>query len=199
MAARRQSLRVPWLLGGLGLSFAALITTISSLPSPDFTGETEQYFNWLGAGELDLTRQQTAMFQGDRIGRKLHFGFGTETFYLRLDLSRQPEAVIVRFLLPHPARLTLKQPTPGTIDVRFETSEDGILFAPATAGGVLAQWENSLLLSIPQSLLRVEPGHEFAFFIQLMEGGLQRERYPERGAIEIAAPGRDFESEHWLV
>ena len=30
-------------------------------------------------------------------------------------------------------------------------------------------------------------------------GGLQRERYPERGAIELNAPGKDFESEQWYV
>jgi hypothetical protein len=47
--------------------------------------------------------------------------------------------------------------------------------------------------------LRIEPGHEFAFFVQLLERGLQRERYPERGAIELTAPGKDFESEQWFV
>ena len=32
-----------------------------------------------------------------------------------------------------------------------------------------------------------------------VEGGLQRERYPERGAIELVAPGKDFEAEQWFV
>ena len=43
------------------------------LLSPSIAGETEHYFDWLGAGELDLTKQATAMFQGDRIGRKVYF------------------------------------------------------------------------------------------------------------------------------
>jgi len=168
------------------------------LLSPDISGETERYFNWLGAGQLDLTKQQTAMFQGDRIGQKLFFGFGPNDFFLRLDLSRHPEAIIIRFLLPHPARVTLRQAR-ADIETIFETSEDGVLFTSAPATGLLAQWGRSLVVSIPRQLLRVEPGHEFAFFVQLLEGGLQRERYPERGAIELSAPGKDFESEQWFV
>jgi hypothetical protein len=169
------------------------------LLSPSISGQTERYFNWLGAGELDLTKQQTAMFQGDRIGRKLFFGFGANDFFLRLDLSRHPEAVTVRFLLPHPARITLRQTTPGAIETRFEVSTDGVAFDPTPAINVQAYWGRSLVLSLPRELLRVEPGHEFAFFVQVLESGLQRERYPERGAIEIAAPGKDFEAEQWFV
>jgi len=169
------------------------------LLSPDISGKTEHYFNWLGAGQLDLTRQQTAMFQGDRIGQKLFFGFGPNDFFLRLDLSRQPEAITIRFLLPHPARVTLRQAHPGKISATLETSADGVLFTSAPAPHLLVHWGRSLAISIPRQLLRVEPGHEFAFFIQLLEEGLQRERYPERGAIELSAPGKDFESEQWFV
>jgi len=169
------------------------------LLSPDISGVTERYFDWLGAGELDLTRQQTAMFQGDRIGQKLYFGFGKHDLFLRLDLSRQPEAITLHFLLPHAARVTLQKPGPEEVAVVFETSMDGVIFIPAPATGLNAHWGHSLIVSIPRRLLHVEAGHEFAFFAQLLEGGLQRERYPERGAIEWSAPGRDFESEQWFV
>jgi hypothetical protein len=129
----------------------------------------------------------------------LYFGFGANDFYLRLDLSRHPEAITIRFLLPHPARLTLRQVSPGHISTLFETSGDGVLFVPSPASDVIAHWGRSLTVDIPRELLRIEPGHEFAFFVQLLESGLQRERYPERGAIELTAPGKDFEAEHWFV
>lgn len=169
------------------------------LLSPDISGKTERYFEWLGAGTLDLTRQQTAMFQGDRIGKKLLFGFGSDAFFLRLDLNRHPEALTIRFLLPHPARVTLHRPGSGKPEAIFESSADGVLFTPAPPTGLLVQWGRSLIISIPRQLLGVEPGHEFAFFIQLLDEGLQRERYPERGAIELTAPSADFEAEHWYV
>jgi alpha-amylase/alpha-mannosidase (GH57 family) len=169
------------------------------LLSPDLSGQTEHYFDWLGAGQLDLTRQATAMFQGDRIGKMLYFGFGTDAFFLRLDLSRPPEAIIVRVLLPHPARITFRQAQVNRIETLFETSPDGVQFTRVEVNDLRAHWGSSLIVSIPRHALGIEPGHEFAFFVQLLEGGLQRERYPERGAIELNAPGKDFESEQWFV
>ena len=169
------------------------------LLAPDTSGTSERYFDWLGAGELDLTKQATAMFQGDRIGKKLFFGFGPRDFFLRLDLSRQPEAITLRFLLPHPARVTLEQPDTSKTAPVFEKSADGVHFIRVAAPGLRASWGKSLILSVPRQLLGVEPGHEFAFFVQLLEDGLQRERFPERGAIEMNAPSKDFESEQWFV
>jgi alpha-amylase/alpha-mannosidase (GH57 family) len=173
-------------------------TKPSCLIEPKVTRPTENFFDWLGAGDLDLTRQATAMFQGDRIGRKLHFGFGAEAFHLRLDLSRQPEEIALRFLLPRSMRLTLK-PVGEQLHALFETSLDGVTFTETPSEGVAAHWGQSVLLSVPRSLLEIKPGNEFAFFVQIFEGGLQRERYPERGAIEMTAPGADFEAEHWFV
>ena len=111
------------------------------LLSPAISGESESegYFDWLGAGQLDLTKP---------FSKPARTGFSS------------------------PAR---RRPV------------------------LLAHWDRCLSVSIPRQLLRVEPGHEFAFFIQVLEGGLQRERYPERGAIELSAPGKDFESEQWFV
>ncbi len=51
MAVRRQTLRVPWLLCSLGLTFVGLITVISILPAPDFNGTAPartQMLSWLG-------------------------------------------------------------------------------------------------------------------------------------------------------
>jgi alpha-amylase/alpha-mannosidase (GH57 family) len=169
------------------------------LLAPKISGDTEHFFNWLGAGVLDLTKQQTAMFQGDRIGRKLFFGFGPDHFFLRLDLSRHPEAVTIRFLLPHPARVTYHQASPGAVETLLETSADGVEFVTAPSTALRSYWGRSLVAAVPREALRIESGHEFAFFVQVLEGGLQRERYPERGAIELSAPGPDFEAEQWFV
>jgi alpha-amylase/alpha-mannosidase (GH57 family) len=189
-------LEVPICLPSAELAYSKPLNLIA----PDLSGDNEHFFDWLGAGELDLTRQATAMFQGDRIGQKLIYGFGPKSFYLRLDLSRPPESIIMRVLLPRPARITLRHGANGQgPDVVFETSEDGIHFAPVPVGDLQVYWGRSLRIALPRPLLGIEPSHEFAFFLQLLEGGLQSERFPERGAIELAAPGVDFESEQWFV
>ena len=189
-------LEVPICLPSTALNYSKPLNLIS----PDLASDHEHFFDWLGAGELDLTRQATAMFQGDRIGQKLIFGFGPDMFYLRLDLSRPPEAVIVRVLLPHPARITLREsPGQDTPGASFESSVDGVNFTPVFVSNLEVHWGRSLRLAIPHQVLRIEPAHEFAFFVQLMEGGLQSERFPERGALELTAPGSDFQSEQWFV
>ena len=179
---------------GVGLLQAA------RLLSPDLSGESEHYFDWLGAGQLDLTRQATAMFQGDRIGQKLCFGFGGDEFFS----AARPQAPSGGDhpplpCCPTPSRVTLRQPTLGRIESVFETSEDGVHFqpvfrrqSPGPLGPVAPHGDPPAICS------RVEPGHEFAFFVQLLETGLQRERFPERGAIEITAPSADFRAEQWF-
>jgi alpha-amylase/alpha-mannosidase (GH57 family) len=189
-------LEVPICLPSTALNYNKPLNLIS----PNLASEREHFFDWLGAGELDLTRQATAMFQGDRIGQKLIFGFGPDAFYLRLDLSRPPEAVIVRILLPHPARITLRETAgQGAPDATFESSTDGVNFTPVFVSNLQVHWGRSLRLAVPRQVLGIHPAQEFAFFVQLMEGGLQSERFPERGAIELTAPGADFESEQWFV
>jgi alpha-amylase/alpha-mannosidase (GH57 family) len=188
-------LEVPICLANADLGY----THPTRLIAPDFSGRAEGYFDWLGAGELDLTRQQTAMFQGDRIGQKLLFGFSSDEFYLRVDMSRRPEAITVRFLLPQTARLTLRQPDSGKEEIVFESSRDGVVFEPVKVENLAVRWEKSLLLSIPREALGILDQRDFAFFVQLWEGGLQRERYPERGAIEIVTPGKEFEAEQWFI
>ena len=189
-------LEVPICLPSAALAYSKPLNLIT----PQLAGDNEHFFDWLGAGELDLTRQATAMFQGDRIGQKLIFGFGPSAFYLRLDLSRPPEAIVIRVLLPHPARITLRHGANGAAPhALFETSADGVNFAPVFVDDLQVYWGRSLRVALPRTVLGIEPSHEFAFFLQLLEGGLQSERFPERGAIELAAPGADFESEHWFV
>jgi alpha-amylase/alpha-mannosidase (GH57 family) len=188
-------LEVPICLPSAALNYSKPLNLIA----PDLTGDNEHFFDWLGAGELDLTRQATAMFQGDRIGQRLLFGFGPETFYLRLDLSHRPEAVVIRILLPHAARITLRHDDDGTPQALFESSRDGVSFTPVPVADLQVQWGNALRVALPRHAPGLEPGHEFAFFVQVLEGGLQRERFPERGAIELAVPGADFESEQWFV
>ena len=189
-------LEVPICLPSTELAYSKPLNQIA----PEIAAENEHFFDWLGAGELDLTRQATAMFQGDRIGQKLIFGFGPDAFYLRLDLSRAPESIIIRVLLPHPARITLRPSADGSAPhALFETSADGVNFAPIFVTDLRVFWGRSLRAALPRTVLGIEPGREFAFFLQLLEGGLQSERFPERGVIELAAPGADFESEQWFV
>ncbi len=80
---------------------------------PSIEGSLGTFFDWVGAGVLDLSRQQTAMFQADRIGQMLYFGFNDDFFYLRLDLLARPEAVEIHIVQPFDVRMKASAPLPG--------------------------------------------------------------------------------------
>lgn len=161
-------------------------------------GVVENYFEWVGAGHLDITQQQTAMYQSDRIGRHLYFGFNEEFFILRLDASHKPESLVLQFTGPSCRRIKLERGQRNAFHATLEASEDQVTFHPVDAP-LHAIWNDFLILQIPRSLLGWEVAGKVTFFAQLFEKGLQKERYPERGAIEFPVPDIHFEASQWFV
>jgi hypothetical protein len=90
-------------------------------------------------------------------------------------------------------------PAPNSLLITWETSVDGMTFVTAPGEGIVVSGTTSLVVKIPRKLLGISESHGFAFFIELMEKGLLRERYPERGTVELTSPGLDFEAEQWMV
>ncbi len=66
-------------------------------------------------------------------------------------------------------------------------------------GKAVARWQDFFVAAIPRSLLKWKPGETVAFYVQILEGGLGRERYPERGLIEFPSPTPDFAASQWFV
>jgi alpha-amylase/alpha-mannosidase (GH57 family) len=164
---------------------------------PAVSGKLGSFFDWTGAGMLDLDLQQTAMFQSDRIGHRLLYGFDDEAFYLRLDLSAKPPGIEIHFLQPTDLRVTLR-PADGGWRAATEESRDHVTFAPVAAG-VATAWDEFFVAAIPRQALHWPEGAAVAFHVRLLDGEIEKERYPERGLVEFTAPGADFASGQWFV
>lgn len=165
---------------------------------PPVTGRLENYFDWVGAGYLDILQQQTAMFQADRIGRALYFGFNHAKFYVRLDAATRPETVVIQMTSPLACRATFVSRPGHGWDIKLEQSSDQVSFQSVDAP-IEAAWDEFGVFALPLSALGWKPGETVSFFVQVLERGLQRERYPERGALEFPAPSPDFEASQWFV
>jgi alpha-amylase/alpha-mannosidase (GH57 family) len=161
-------------------------------------GVVENYYEWVGAGQLDIAQQQTAMYQSDRIGQRLYFGFSHDNFVLRLDASHKPEGLLVQFTSPVCCRFRIERGTRNAYHGVFEKSDDQVTFQPVETAAI-ATWGDFMFILIPKSPLGWDKGGIVSFFVQLIEKGLQKERYPERGAIEFNVPGDDFEASQWFV
>ncbi|PTY03379.1 alpha-amlyase [Verrucomicrobia bacterium LW23] len=166
---------------------------------PPLTGSLQTYYDWVGAGLLNILQQQTAMFQADRMGQQLLFGFNNELFYLRLDTAGVPNHIGVQFTTPYAARVDLKLQPDGKYAATLEDSPDAVKYTVIEDAKVIAERDHFLVVGIPIKALRWTMGGKVSFFVQLYEEGLQRERYPERGALEFAVPTPDFEASQWFI
>ncbi|MFH1067800.1 MAG: glycoside hydrolase family 57 protein [bacterium] len=155
----------------------------------------EGYYNWLGAGVYDISRQQTAMFQADRIGSKIFYGFNAATFFFRLDVTRLPEKVILHFYQPAAMRLVVDI---AGQQAHLEKSADSVLFKPVPAR-VQFYAKDRLELAVPLQDLDWKEGETVDFVAQIFEQGVEKERHPERGLIEFRVPSSQFKMEHWFV
>ncbi|MFZ5807195.1 MAG: glycoside hydrolase family 57 protein [Verrucomicrobiota bacterium] len=155
------------------------------------------YYDWMGAGRFDVTQQQTAMFQSDRIARQILYGFNEEKFFFRLDTQNHlPEKIVVYFYQPHTVRIV--------IDVKesqayLEQSFDAVHFQKTTTP-VELKIKDALEMSVPHQALGWDmQGKNATFMVQIFEGATEKERYPERGLIEFPTPSPQFKLKNWFV
>jgi alpha-amylase/alpha-mannosidase (GH57 family) len=172
-------------------------TRPSALITPAVDGRAGGYFDWVGAGHLDVGRQQTAMFQADRMLVDLFYGFDHERFYLRLDFAAaQPEEITVVWSCPRHGRVRMVRGGGAS----WEVSRDGVAFERMDVPGLVVAWGRRVELALPLHALGLAGCNEStAFFVQLWRGGVEQERHPERGFIEFEGPSAEFTKRHWFV
>src|SRR5439155_7565180 len=86
--------------------------------TPTLDGEETSYFEWLGAGALEVSDIAGVMHRTDGVPRLLtcvYFGFDQERFYVRLDAARRMTDLLadgytflLAFLRPEGIQLTLR-------------------------------------------------------------------------------------------
>jgi Glycosyl hydrolase family 57 len=210
-AYRRLQLPVPDEL------FVTNISTTTALPvqtepttllTPTLDGEETSYFEWLGAGTLEIRDVAGAMHQTDRRPVTVvlvHFGFDHDRLFVRIDTHERVIdllAVAIEFALtfvtPAAMRLSIRQDAgrltaalwvrpPGELRwVRRDESD-----ATVAAGTILE-------LALPFADLGVQPGDALAFFVAVHnEHGVEVERHPAHRPIALTAPDALFGARNW--
>jgi alpha-amylase/alpha-mannosidase (GH57 family) len=162
--------------------------------------ESVGFYDWLGAGHFDIMQQSTAMFQSDRVGKDLYFGFSRENFFFRFDLqSKALDAIVMQWIQPE------------EFEIRAVPANEGWSILPGTSGrgkkteSELKQIESwgrsSLMLAVPLSVIgvTVTGGKRCAFNIKVIREGVETERYPEHGQLEFEGPGDEFHRRNWFI
>jgi alpha-amylase/alpha-mannosidase (GH57 family) len=165
------------------------------LVAPLIDGRLSSYFEWTGAGSYEAGSEQGAMYRSGRFLEKMYFGFGEESLFLRID-PRKWEAVSLAVRFFQPDRFLLKtKPLARDGGQEFTiTTPSGVEIKRATlAAAEIIEWEIALLD------LALKPGDTVAFQLRVLQDGIERERYPESGPVQLTVPGPGYAMELWAV
>jgi hypothetical protein len=166
---------------------------------PEISGRAISYFDWAGAGYLDVKQQQTAMFQGERKGEIIYFGWNGREIYVRADFAAKPEGVRVTFMQGNKMRRVEASERDGVWIGSLWQANDGINFERVEDFSVPVAWWDFWVMALPWHRLGGKPGEQWSFYVELWERRLVVERYPERGAIEFRQPNENYEREQWMA
>lgn len=188
-------------------------TAPSGLIAPRFDGEESSYFEWLGAGHLEVQQVAGAMHRASRPGHQLtdiHFGFDHRRLYLRLDAERPIRQLLaedlecsLKFLKPMGVRVSVRRGADHVIAASMWTRIDpGSDWLEQAASGLLVAAGGILELGVPLSLLgdRGAPGQVLEFFVAVCgASGAELERHPVHRPIQLTIPDKRFEALNWTA
>lgn len=187
----------------------------TGLVTPTIDGEATSYFEWLGAGSLEVQPSVGAMHQIDRprtVLTEIQFAFNREDLCLRLDGVRPVRESLdagmqfaVRFLLPDGLHIAVARPSagaPSTLAMtRWSRASGASEWTQQAADGVRSAAGTILELAIPLALLgATAEGRRLSFVVAVVDGaGREIERHPSHRPIDTATPDRRFEASNWTA
>lgn len=180
-----------------------------ALISPRFDTATSTYFDWSGAGKLDLAGPAGSMYQAAHYFGRLRYGFDLERFYLRFEpLPEGPPAdlrgltlrVQVRGRDDRVIELPLDDPTAGAVRRQGATSATPTHDQPAGSSPVLGRVHHGVVeLGVDFADLDLTAGERAGISAHLMRGRVTLDRFPQHHDLEFTVPDAGFEAQHWTV
>jgi len=174
-----------------------------SLLHPTLDGLVTDFFEWRGAGTINLTPPLGAMWKAERLFTALYFGFDLEHLFLRLDpdenLQDRQKDLHIECHLQTPIQtyrlsISLAQPDHYCLAEHISTGSWQDIGASQ-----LINWRKVLELALPFKEIRVESGQELRMSIIVLAHGLEIARYPHHEPARLTVPGPEFEATVWRV
>jgi hypothetical protein len=167
----------------------------TSLVRPVIDGQVTDYFEWLGAGSVDLAAGG-AMHDSsfDLLG--FFYGYDEEHFYLRFDF-RQP----MEHLTGSGGELLLQIQTAETWVARLAAGSDRTVVQQLNEGGGAVYAPGAFVavaeLALPLDLLMLAQGDCLSLSWQLLSAGRELARWPADGPLTLTYSGTDLDAWQW--
>ena len=183
-------------------------TEPTALLAPALDGEETSYFEWLGAGTLEIREVAGAMHQTDRrpaVVTLVHFGFDDERMFVRVDATQRVLDLLadgrefsLKFFSPAGLRFSVRQVAGRPAGTFWDRQPAEPFWLERGPGGATVAAGTVLELALPLADLRLGPGEAVAFFVAVFdERAVEVERHPPHRPIELAVPDSLFAAQHW--
>jgi len=198
------------------ISTAASPTTLTEPTGrldPRLDGEETSYFEWLGAGLLEVRDSGGAMHRTDRhpsIVTHVRFGFDRDRLFVRVDAVERMVDVLatgrevsLKFARPSGLRFSVRQllgRLAGSFWVRqpAETPAAGVDWIERGLGRAAVAAGAVLEIAIPLADLGLGDGEPLVFFVAVYDAnGTELERHTEHRPVELTTPDAMFEGRYW--
>ena len=179
----------------------------TGLLAPTLDGDETSYFEWLGAGCLDLRAVAGAMHQTDRrpaLLTRVHYGFDRDRLFVRLDgagavadLLAEGYAVSLEFLRPEGLKFTVRHEAGAAAGAFWERRGEAPHWMPRGPGRAAVAAGQVLEVAVPIADLGTR---RLSFFVTVHEGATgEVERHPASRPIDAEAPDARFEARNWTA
>ena len=177
----------------------------SAFVRPNFGADTT-YYDWLGAGIIELGGSTVSMYRSSTFFRRLRYGFDLDHLFLRLEPGTE-DAHADALLAP----LTLRVDITGHAHHHAEIA----LGEPSTArlctiGADLSRQATESLpmikirrgvveLGISFRALNLAAGDSVHVSVYLLQDLIELDRYPAGRTLTVVVPDESFEDQNWTV
>lgn len=176
--------------------------------NPTIDGKTTSYFEWMAAGSFNLKKYSGSMHQAidldTQIVTEFSFGFNLENLFLKIEFCNSwlednlEWSFIINFLQTHEMRLeAAKKPSKGLHVSLYKKTKKNEWKAVKNQAD--ASLDNLLEIKLPFVDLEAKSGEELQLTISIEKEGVEMERWPGRGFMVIAVPGKNYEANLWRV
>jgi alpha-amylase/alpha-mannosidase (GH57 family) len=174
---------------------------------PTVDGEPTSYFEWIGAGCVEVSSLAGAMHQvaaRPAAISVIEFGFDLEFLYVRVDATQSMADLLAGGLT---VSLNIYKPAghrimvsggDGQVAAELRTRHDGS-WAPQPCEGLAAAAGSILEVAVPFGGLGLSTGETLAFFVGLNGPGGELEHHPRHRPIEVTVPDPQFGSVSWTA
>jgi len=163
--------------------------------TPQIDGRIGDYFEWLAAGQIDLTAGG-AMYASRESLHEIHYGYDAKNLYFRID-----QADLLAHLCGQDGsfELRISGQLLTYIIFTFKDQTLSVIAEGQNKGAGQAACGEILELAVPIDLLQIEAGEKLHLSCHALQGERENGRWPTEGSATFSYHGSNLDDDNWSV